>query len=479
MTTPNLLKTVLRRCTLLLPMGVLLGAGPNAYLHSKQLRPALLPQDLPRLIEYLELDAAQRASVALLLDDQLETDERALQVVMASIGAARVDAKDELRSLRERWGAVLDRRQVSINDDEGQAWMRSIADEYLERLERTNTTPSRAAALLDDWRHKREAARIRLLDDMRLVLDDGQARRWRTAQAATALARSPWGAMLPAERLDLDRLLVETLGEQARSHAWIDRRVDWMEQVGVAMGQRDEVLSELEPPLLDARFRRQPGRELQLERLGMAARRRLSDTMDDVRAEMSAALEALGVDVVNRFQIEAQRRMHPSIYTTDRIDRLARAALASETLDDEARAAVEAAWAMHRSRRLAVQANMVALEPEASERRHLRLLEHRLLGDLFGPDVSLLSLEPSQDEPQRRAQHLQAMLREARSLATGQLQGAVPVDQWSQVANAAQRVSIVRRNTLAADPVGEAQLVLPFSSSPVQATESSSGASSP
>ena len=458
--------TPLKRCCLPILLGGLLGAGPNTYLKSRQLRPALLPQDLPRLMEYLELDARQRASVKLLLEDQLEADERALEMVTKAIAETDIDASDQLQGLRERFGGELDRREVSIIDDDGQALLRSIADDYLEQLAQVHTTPSSAASLLDDWRHRREATRTGLLDDMRLVLDDVQADRWRTAQAATALARSPWPAMFPAERLDLDALLVETLGAPAQSDGWVARRVGWMEQVGAAMGQRDVLLSDIEGALLDARFRRQPGKELQLERLAMVARRQLVATLVDVRGQMSAALEAISVDAVNAFQVEAQRRMHPTIYTTDRIDRLARAALAIESLDDKTQADVEAAWAMHRSRRLAVQANLVALEPQASERRHLRLLEHRLLGDLFGPDVSLLSLDPSEDGPLRRAQQLYAMLREARSIAVSQLQEAIPQEQWAQVANAAQKVSIVRRNTLAAEPVGQGRLVLPFSSSP-------------
>lgn len=441
----------------------LLAIAPANWLASRQLRPTLLETDLPRIEAYLVLDDAQKAAVHALLDDQLALDQVAIDAVTAALADAHADERDELDMLRSRWVNAWEPASAPATSQEGRAFIRSIVSDYLERLDRVEMTPSDAAEVLDEWRVRRGRARLTLLQDIELLLDAPQRDRWSTAMAAAALARSPWRAVLPQERLDLDALLVHTLPDAAQSPRWLDLRADWLSRIGEAIRQRDAVLSRNEARLLDARHRRQPGLVLHLERSNLAAREALVQVLEDVRKSMVDAMGSM--DTINAFQREAQVRMAPDIWRTDDIDRLARAALAIDAIDIDTRAAIEAVWARHRSRRAAVQAHLMQQAPGAELRRRLRPLEHRLLARLFGHGAALIGLHPEADRPLSETQRLNGRLREARRLALDELELAIPAEHHAVAQSQARRRVADRQARLAANPPGSGKLALPINAS--------------
>ena len=441
----------------------MMGFAPAQWLSSRQLRPVLLETDLPRIETYLALDDAQAAAVHALLGDQLEQDQLALDAVNANLAQAHADTRDELDMLRSRWANAWDPAGAPATSPEGQAFMRSIVADYLERLERVEMTPSDAAETLETWRMQRAASRAALLQDIEVILDGPQRERWVTAMAAAALARSPWPAMLPEERLDLDALLVKTLGDAAQSQRWLDLRSGWFSRVGKAIMERDAVLARNESRLLDARHREQPGLVLQLERQNVAARGELVQVLAAVRQSMANAMGSAGT--INGFQRAAQMRMYPDIWASDDADRLARSALAIDDIDTETRDQIEAAWARHRSRRAVVQAHLVQQAAASVTRRRLRPQEHRLLARLFGHGAALIGLEPEADGPLSETQRLNGRLREVRRTALDELELVIPEEYLADAKGQARRRMANRQSRLTVDPPGTAQLSLPINES--------------
>ncbi|MCH2138415.1 MAG: hypothetical protein MK074_05125 [Phycisphaerales bacterium] len=429
--------------------------APAAFGSSPVVRPVLLDTDLSRLTAYLGLDGMQKAAVRALLKDQRVEDEAAIAELRASLGDMWFSSEDELEDARARWGEQWDRRAFPVTTNHGQLEIRDIALEWMDTAPTLGVEASEPAEALAQFVAAQDAARAALMRDVAVVLDGDQLERWGTADAAAALARSSWPAVLPQERLDLDALLVEVLGDGASAPVWVQRRAQWIRHVGASIARRDAVLRSVEPALLDAHVRRQPALHLAGLRTGLEARRAHAAVLNAVRADMS---NALPFPAVNIFQREAQRRMYPDLYDDDRIDRLARAAVQLEHLDDDARDAVNAAWARHRSRRLAVQAHLTACESSLSERVVLRPVESRLMRGLFGPSIGLLPLWSDADGALAHANRLHNALEDARDLAESELRGALPESAWPAVVNAARRREIGQRNAHAA---GMGDLSLP------------------
>ncbi len=440
-----------------------MGFAPAQWLSSPQLRPSLLETDLPRIEAYLALDDAQTAAVHALLRDQLEQDQIALEAVHADLVQAHADSRDELDMLRSRWANAWDPASAPATSAEGQAFMRSIVGEYLQRLDGVETTPSDAAETMEAWRMQRAASQMAILQDIEVLLDGPQRERWATAMAAAALARSPWPAVLPEERLDLDALLVQTLEHEAQSPRWLDLRSGWLSQVGEAMIERDAVLARNESKLLDARHRKQPGLELHLQRQNVKARAELVQVLVDVRQSMANAMGSS--KRTNAFQRAAQIAMHPEIWRSDDADRLARAALEMDAIDAETRVQIEVAWARHRSRRAAVQAHLVQQAGESIIRRRFRPQEHRLLARLFGHGAALVGFEPDADWPLSETHRLNGRLRGARRIALDELELIIPEDQLAAAQAGARRRKATRQSRLTARPPGTAQLSLPITES--------------
>jgi len=422
-------------------------------------RPALLRTDLPVLISYLELDGEQEAAVRALLQDQLDADEQSMAALRTGLRHGTPDDLDTLASVRERWGQAWDRFTYPSDTEKGRTELRAVVEDYLGKVEALPANPSQASDLLGDYARNAAEQRTALIEDLLLLLDDQQQHRLLTAHAAVALARSSWPALFGEERLDLDALLVTTLAEQSNAPEWIQRRALWLRIVGDSIVERDHLLAAIEPALIDASIRRQPGRSVLLTRHAIAAHLSHAEVLKKVRAEMSLALAEVGL--VNPFQRAAHRRMYPELYEISRVDRLFDAAVAMPDLDGERRAMVNAARTRHRNRTFFVQSHLTAHGARMAEYRLLRRHESSLLARLFGTSAGMLSLDPALDVSSAEVTRLQRRMDDARVLAEAELKTALPEGAWAEVHNRALRAGTAARDAHIRAATGTGRLSLP------------------
>ena len=394
-------------------------AQPRGHAHSSLVRPALLETDLPALIRFLELDEAQEAAIRALLQDQLDADERSMAQLRQALRQSGSDHTDALGGLREAWGMAWDRDRYPLTTEEGRAELRVDAAAYLDKVEAQPERPSVAAGLLARYGQTVAGQRAQLMEDLSVLLDASQQDRLLTADAATALARSTWPPVFGQEKLNLDALLVTTLGDQAMSPQWVRRRSLWLRDVGASIAQRDGVLAAIEPSLIDAAIRKQPGRALLLTRRAIAAHQVHAAQLTDVRGEMSEALAVVGL--VNPFQRGAHRRMYSELYGVDRPDRLFAAALTMSDFTAGTRAAIQAARTRHGNRTFFVRSHRTQHAAHLAERRLLRRHESSLLRQLYGPAAGMLGLDPELDAAASETARLERRMGDARTLAEAEL----------------------------------------------------------
>ena len=431
-------------------------AASPVHAGSRAVAPALLETDLPRIESYLQLDEMQAAAARVLLQDQLELDEAARADLLRLVQNATV-GRDTLEGLREQWASAWDPRTEPLSTPEGRAACRQCTEAWIDRASRASVGATVAGAALQRYIDDTADGRAALFEHLAVLLDARQQARLHTIDAAAALARSRWPAVLPQERCDLDALLVKQLGDEADHDHWVSARAAWLQRVGRSRAQRDARLEAVETRRCDAVARRQPELELLATREAFAAHEAHAKVLDEVRAGMAEALEPLGK--ANAFQRAAHGVMHPASRT--HVDRLFDAALAMDDLDGSTRAAVQAAAARHRSRVFFVEAQLADLAPALAHRRALRSRETALMRRMYGPFGGMQSLSPEHDARAARARDWERRLDDVRQVSVDQLHEALGDERMVQVHDAASVSTTRVRDAEVARAIGRGELVLP------------------
>ncbi|MCH2135779.1 MAG: hypothetical protein MK101_04250 [Phycisphaerales bacterium] len=446
--------------------------APDAFLASELLAPAMRASDLSRIVEYLDLDQDQIGTVQLLLEDHLDDEVARIESLRAQLRQAGVDDEDDLAWIRDRRAGQWNPEAFAPHTPEGLFEIRSLVSDWLEEVAAHQPTLSGASGLLQQRWLERGATQEALLSDIGLLLNEAQQARWNQAVAALALARSPWRALLPWERVDLDAQLRDVLGPRAQNSVWSARRIKWLGEIAAATARRDEVLAETEGPLLDAHQRGQHERVLLLTRSRLAARRAFSREVEALSKRMSEAIEAEApvaggggegqqVSMVNAFQRGIRQAMSPRIWLPDELDRTAAEALKIEGLRAQDREAIMAAAARHRSRRAAVQSHLALHESGVVERSVLRPIEQRMLASMLGQRVSLITLDEADDVPVAETRRLQTLLRDARRMGRAELDAAIPEAHLGEIERRVRQHLQARRAAAVEAVPGEAGITLP------------------
>jgi len=329
---------------------------------------------------------------------------------------------------------------------EQRAWAREELASVLETL--PDAPPSARTTLLEGVTAARRARRAALQRDVELVLGTDR-QRWMRVEQALRRQRSPFGGGLAGEALDLSPLVERALRDVPGGWASMQPMLDAYERDwSAAAAERDMVLEDQLPAVLDATERRDLLALLSLEAKETAARRRVVQVNQDWYEQLSGSLPDA---VINPFQRAVNQAWYPGIFMPSRAERTVAHFLADQELSEALRGALVRSRIRFGGPKLRLAAEERAARRASAGRDRTARAEQRAMAEVFGPTALFRLSESPADRALSDAASLASRRRALDVSWLEDLRSLLGSARWSGVPD-----DVLMGPTLPADrPIGD------------------------
>jgi hypothetical protein len=352
------------------PGGPRFGAGGGRmggmFSPEQLFEPDITDAELEEISALLRLSEDQADAVLGLFAMYQEEFALAAEGMRAELDQAREDMREQMRE--------------QMRDGDGRdRGVRGNPSMMMEMAERLRT-----------WESHKQNMEKAFLDEVKLLLDEGQLDRWPSLERSRRRDHLLPQGRLSGEQLDLIAMVREMRLSQEVTAELIGTLGAYERELDAALVRRDEVAAETEMRAMELLMQEEIEQALALYAEATEVRRAVQEVN---RRHTQAIRSRLPDDLAATFERKVMEQSHPRVFRPSPIDRSIERIRASETLDEATISAIDDAMAVFQRDRDALRLRLVEVMEEEEQQAIPQGLRARFLGEARNEQLDELMQE--------------------------------------------------------------------------------------